>query len=71
MEPIARALFDVLASQQIRRALSRAQAKTPEKRAAKIKEMVAKLARGETFIPARANSMTSYVALLRAVNVEF
>jgi uncharacterized protein YdeI (YjbR/CyaY-like superfamily) len=53
-EPKARALFDALDSANRYAVLYRAhQAKTPEKRAAKIAELVAKLARGETFHPRR------------------
>jgi uncharacterized protein YdeI (YjbR/CyaY-like superfamily) len=53
-EPSARALFDALDSANRYSVLYRVhQAKTPEKRAAKIAEMVAKLARGETFHPRR------------------
>ena len=51
-EPAARALFDALDSANRYAVLYRVhQAKTPDKRAAKIAEMVAKLARGETFHP--------------------
>ncbi|HZZ67425.1 MAG TPA: YdeI/OmpD-associated family protein [Phenylobacterium sp.] len=51
-ESSARALFDVLDSANRYAVLYRLhQAKTPEKRAAKIAEMVAKLARGETLHP--------------------
>jgi uncharacterized protein YdeI (YjbR/CyaY-like superfamily) len=53
-EPAARALFDALDSANRYAVLYRVhQAKTPEKRAAKIAELVAKLARGETFHPRR------------------
>jgi uncharacterized protein YdeI (YjbR/CyaY-like superfamily) len=53
-EPAARALFDALDSANRYAVLYRVQqAKTPGKRAAKIAEMVAKLARGETFHPRR------------------
>ncbi|MGH7074434.1 MAG: YdeI/OmpD-associated family protein [Stellaceae bacterium] len=53
-EPSARTLFDALDSANRYSVLYRVhQAKTPEKRAAKIAEMVAKLARGETFHPRR------------------
>lgn len=54
-EPSARALFDALDSANRYSVLYRVhQAKTPERRAAKIAELVAKLARGETFHPRRA-----------------
>lgn len=53
-DPAARALFNVLDSANRYAVLYRVhQAKTPEKRAAKITELVAKLARGETFHPQR------------------
>ncbi len=53
-EPSVRAFFDSLDSANRYAVLYRVhQAKTPEKRAAKIAEMVAKLARGETFHPQR------------------
>jgi uncharacterized protein YdeI (YjbR/CyaY-like superfamily) len=53
-EPSARALFNALNSANRYAVLYRVQqAKTPEKRAAKIAELVAKLARGETFHPQR------------------
>ena len=53
-EPAARALFDALDSANRYAVLYRVhQAKTPEKRAAKIVDLVAKLARGETFHPRR------------------
>ena len=53
-EPLARALFDALDSANRYSVLYRVhQAKTPEKRAAKIAEMVARLARGQTFHPRR------------------
>jgi uncharacterized protein YdeI (YjbR/CyaY-like superfamily) len=53
-EPAARALFDALDSANRYAVVYRVhQAKTPEKRAAKIVELVAKLARGETFHPRR------------------
>jgi uncharacterized protein YdeI (YjbR/CyaY-like superfamily) len=56
-EPSARALFDTLDSANRYSVLYRVhQAKTPEKRAAKIAEMVAKLARGETFHPRRGQT---------------
>jgi uncharacterized protein YdeI (YjbR/CyaY-like superfamily) len=56
-EPSARALFDALDSANRYAVLYRVrQAKTPEKRAAKIAEMVAKLARGETFHPRRGRT---------------
>jgi uncharacterized protein YdeI (YjbR/CyaY-like superfamily) len=56
-EPSARALFDALDSANRHSVLYRVhQAKTPEKRAAKITEMVAKLARGETFHPRRGQT---------------
>ena len=49
-EPLARTLFDALDSANRYSVIYRVhQAKTPEKRAAKIAEMVAKLARGEVF----------------------
>lgn len=52
--PAARALFDALDSANRFAVLYRVQqTKTPEKRAAKIAELVAKLARGETFHPRR------------------
>lgn len=55
-EPAARDLFDALDSTNRYSVLYRVQqAKTPEKRAAKIAELVAKLARGETFHPRRAH----------------
>lgn len=54
-EPAARDLFDALDSANRYSVLYRVQqAKTPEKRAAKIAELVVKLARGETFHPRRA-----------------
>jgi uncharacterized protein YdeI (YjbR/CyaY-like superfamily) len=54
-EPAARALFDGLDSANRYAVLYRVhQAKTPERRAAKIAELVDKLARGETFHPRRA-----------------
>jgi uncharacterized protein YdeI (YjbR/CyaY-like superfamily) len=54
-EPIARELFDVLDSANRFAILYRVQqAKTPEKRAAKITEMVSMLSRGETIRPRRA-----------------
>jgi uncharacterized protein YdeI (YjbR/CyaY-like superfamily) len=53
-EPAARVFFDALDSANRYAVLYRVhQAKTPDKRAAKIAEMVAKLARGETFHPQR------------------
>jgi uncharacterized protein YdeI (YjbR/CyaY-like superfamily) len=53
-EPSARALFNALNSANRYAVLYRVQqAKTPEKRAAKIAELVAKLARGGTFHPQR------------------
>ncbi len=56
-EPAARALFDALDSANRYSVLYRVhQTKTPEKRAAKIAEMVAKLARGETFHPRRGRT---------------
>jgi uncharacterized protein YdeI (YjbR/CyaY-like superfamily) len=56
-EPRARALFDALDSANRYSVLYRVhQAKTSEKRAAKIAEMVAKLARGETFHPRRGQT---------------
>ncbi|HEY5063774.1 MAG TPA: YdeI/OmpD-associated family protein [Xanthobacteraceae bacterium] len=56
-EPSARALFDALDSANRYSVLYRVhQTKTPEKRAAKIAEMVAKLARGETFHPRRGRT---------------
>lgn len=56
-EPSARAFFDALDSANRYSVLYRVhQAKTPEKRAAKIAEMVAKLARGETFHPRRGRT---------------
>lgn len=57
-EPSARALFDGLDSANRYAVLYRVrQAKTPEKRAAKIAEMVAKLAREETFHPRRGQAL--------------
>lgn len=56
-EPRARAAFDALDSANRYSVLYRVhQAKTPEKRAAKIAEMVAKLARGEAFHPRRGKT---------------
>lgn len=56
-EPSARALFDALDSANRYSVLYRVhQTKTPEKRAAKIAEMVAKLTRGETFHPRRGRT---------------
>jgi uncharacterized protein YdeI (YjbR/CyaY-like superfamily) len=56
-EPLARALFDALDSANRYSVLYRVhQAKTPEKRAAKIAEMVAKLARRETCHPRRGQT---------------
>jgi uncharacterized protein YdeI (YjbR/CyaY-like superfamily) len=56
-EPSARALFDALDSANRYAVLYRVhQAKTPERRAAKIAEMVAKLARGETLHPRRGRT---------------
>ena len=56
-EPSARALFDALDSANRYSVLYRVhQTKTPEKRAAKIAEIVAKLARGETFHPRRGRT---------------
>jgi len=53
-EPAARAFFDALDSANRYAVLYRAhQAKTPDSRAAKVAELVAKLARGETFHPRR------------------
>ena len=53
-EPAARAFFDALDSANRYAVLYRAhQAKTPESRAAKVAELVAKLARGEAFHPRR------------------
>lgn len=53
-QPAARALFDSLDSANRYAVLYRIQqAKSPEKRAAKIDELVSKLARGETFHPRR------------------
>ena len=53
--PAARTLFDALDQANRYAVLYRVhQAKTPEKRAAKIAEIVAKLSRGETFHPRRA-----------------
>jgi uncharacterized protein YdeI (YjbR/CyaY-like superfamily) len=55
-EPAARALFDALDAANRYAVLYRAQqAKSPQKRAAKIVELVAMLARGETFHPRRAS----------------
>lgn len=57
-EPSARALFGVLDSANRYAVLYRVhQAKTPEKRAAKIAELVAKHARGETFHPQRGRTL--------------
>lgn len=57
-EPSARALFDMLDSANRYSVLYRVhQAKTPERRAAKIAELVAKLARGETFHPRRGRTV--------------
>lgn len=54
-EPAARTFFDGLDSANRYAVLYRAhQAKTPESRAAKVAELVAKLARGEAFHPLRA-----------------
>lgn len=54
-EPAARQLFDALDSANRFAILYRVQqAKTPEKRAAKIAEMVSMLSRGDTFHPRRA-----------------
>ena len=54
-EPAARAFFDTLDSANRYAVLYRAhQARTPENRTMKIAELVAKLARGETFHPRRA-----------------
>jgi uncharacterized protein YdeI (YjbR/CyaY-like superfamily) len=54
-EPAARDLFDALDSANRYSVLYRVhQAKTPEKRAAKIAELVTMLSRGETFHPRRA-----------------
>jgi uncharacterized protein YdeI (YjbR/CyaY-like superfamily) len=54
-EPAARELFDVLDSANRFAILYRVQqAKTPEKRAAKIAEMVSMLSRGDTIHPRRA-----------------
>ena len=54
--PVARALFEALDSANRYAVLYRVhQAKTPDKRKAKIAEMVAKLARGETFHPRRTS----------------
>jgi uncharacterized protein YdeI (YjbR/CyaY-like superfamily) len=56
-EPLARALFDALDSANRYSVLYRVQKeKTPGKRAAKIAEMVAKLARGETLHPRRGQT---------------
>jgi uncharacterized protein YdeI (YjbR/CyaY-like superfamily) len=56
-EPSARALFDALDSANRYSVLYRVhQTQTPEKRAAKIAQMVAKLARGETFHPRRGRT---------------
>ena len=56
-EPNARSFFDALDSANRYSVLYRVgQAKTPEKRAAKIAELVAMLGRGETFHPQRARS---------------
>ena len=53
-EPAARTFFDALDSANRYAVLYRAhQAKTPEGRAAKVAELVAKLIRGETFHPRR------------------
>jgi uncharacterized protein YdeI (YjbR/CyaY-like superfamily) len=53
-QPAARAFFDALDSANRYAVLYRAhQARTPESRAAKVAELVAKLARGETFHPRR------------------
>jgi uncharacterized protein YdeI (YjbR/CyaY-like superfamily) len=53
-QPAARTFFDALDSANRYAVLYRAhQAKTPEGRAAKVAELVAKLARGETFHPRR------------------
>jgi len=53
-EPAARTFFDALDSANRYAVLYRAhQAKTPESRAAKVAELVAKLARGEAFHPRR------------------
>jgi Bacteriocin-protection, YdeI or OmpD-Associated len=69
-EPSARALFDTLDSANRYSVLYRVhRAKTPEKRAAKIAEMVAKLARGETFRPRRDKPHDNCLALLRVINV--
>jgi uncharacterized protein YdeI (YjbR/CyaY-like superfamily) len=55
-EPSAQVFFDALDSANRYAVLYRVhQAKTPEKRAAKIAELVAKLARGETFHPRRGS----------------
>jgi uncharacterized protein YdeI (YjbR/CyaY-like superfamily) len=57
-DPSARALFDSLDSANRYAVLYRVrQARTPEKRAAKIAELVAKLARGETFHPRRGRTL--------------
>ena len=54
-EPAARAFFDSLDSANRYAVLYRAhQARTPESRAIKIAELVARLARGEAFHPRRA-----------------
>jgi uncharacterized protein YdeI (YjbR/CyaY-like superfamily) len=56
-EPNARSFFDALDSANRYSVLYRVgQAKTPEKRAAKIAELVAMLSRGETFHPQRARA---------------
>ena len=53
-DPAARAFFDALDSANRYAVLYRAhQAKTPESRAAKVAELVAKLSRGEAFHPRR------------------
>jgi len=54
-QPAARALFEALDSANRYAVLYRVhQAKTPERRAAKIAELVGMLARGETLHPRRA-----------------
>jgi uncharacterized protein YdeI (YjbR/CyaY-like superfamily) len=56
-EPNARSFFEALDSANRYSVLYRVgQAKTPEKRAAKIAELVAMLSRGETFHPQRARA---------------
>ena len=59
-DPAARALFDALDSANRFAVLYRVQqARTPEKRAAKIAELVAKLSRGETLHPRTAKRQRS------------